>query len=316
MINKDIKYKITVNVVYNDFTILYNNEEEMKIMNVDREILKIVNFIEGYVQEDEVVVIPISGGIDSDVTARLCCKALGKERIKLFIIKDDLEKKFIENARKLAEELKVSLTEISLEGKSLELMQILEKSEKDNVFNAKSVLEVGKAKCAYRSAIISCYQDKGYVIAGCTNRTEYELGFFVTFGDNLANFKPIQHLYKHEVIELANALGTDKQVIKQPPSAGFWEGQEDLEDIAYWIVNRGPILRQREFSMEEIERAENMKNRLNWEKIDTCLSLIKKEKEVKEITKITNLPEDMIEDIMEVIKKAKKYKSREILISL
>ena len=287
------------------------------MMNVDIEILKIINFIKEYVEDDEIVVIPISGGIDSDVTARLCHKALGKERIKLFIIEEnELEKKFIYNATKLAEDLNIKLTEISLKGKSVELMQILEKSDKDTIFNSNSALEVGKAKCSYRAAILSCYQDKGYVIAGCTNRTEYELGFFVTFGDNLANFKPIEHLYKHEVIELANALGTSKDVINQPPSAGFWKNQEDLEDIAYWIVNKGPILRQKKFSNEEIEMAENIKNVLNWEKLDTCLLMIRENKDIKEISNITKMSEHIIEDIVEVVKKAKKYKNREILISL
>lgn len=287
------------------------------MINVDIEILKIVNFIKEYVEDDEIVVIPISGGIDSDVTARLCYKALGKERVKLFIIEEsELEKKFIYNARKLAKDLDIKLIEIPLQGKSLELMQILERADKDNVFNSNSVLEVGKAKCSYRTTIISCYQDKGYVIAGCTNRTEYELGFFVTFGDNIANFKPIEHLYKHEVIELANTLGTRKEVINQPPSAGFWENQEDLEDIAYWIINKGPILKPRNFSNEEIDKVENIKNVLNWEKIDTCLLMIRENKDIKEIANITGMSESIVEDIVEVVKKAKKYKNREILISL
>lgn len=286
------------------------------MINVDIEILKIVNFIKEYVEGDEIVVIPISGGIDSDVTARLCHKALGKNRIKLFIIEEsELEEKFISNARKLAEDLDIKLTEFPLQGKSLELMKILEKSDK-NTFNSNSVLEVGKAKCSYRTVITSCYQDKGYVIAGCTNRTEHELGFFVTFGDNIANFKPIQHLYKHEIIELANALGTRKEVIKQPPSAGFWKKQEDLEDIAYWIINKGPILKPRNFSDEEIDKAENIKNVLNWEKLDTCLLMIRENKDIKEISNITRMPEYIVTNIVEVVKKAKKYKNRKILISL
>lgn len=287
------------------------------MVDINKEVLRIINFIKKNVENDETVVIPVSGGIDSDVTARLCCKALGKERIKIFIIKEsELEEKFIHNARKLAEDLEVKLTEIPLEGKSLELMQILEKSDKENIFNSSSVLEVGKAKCSYRTAIISCYQDKGYVIAGCTNRTEYEFGFFVTFGDNIANFKPIEHLYKHEVIELAKALGTNKNVINQSPSAGFWEKQEDLEDIAYWIVNKGPILRKRKFSTEEIERAERIKNILSWEKLDTCLVMIREGKCIKEIANIIDISENIVENIVEVVKKAKKYKNREILISL
>lgn len=287
------------------------------MVDVNIEIQKIINFIKKYVECDETVVIPISGGIDSDVTARLCCKALERKRLKLFIVEEtELDKRFVYNARKLAEDLNVELTEIPLRGKSLELMQILEKSDHDNIFHSNSVLEVGKLKASYRTAITSCYQDKGYVIAGCTNRTEYELGFFVAFGDNLANFKPIEHLYKHEVIELANALGTSKDVINQQPSAGFWENQEDLEDIAYWIINKGPILRPRKFSNKEIKMAENIKNILNWEKLDTCLLLIRKNKEIKEIVNITGISEYIVRDIAEVVKKAKKYKNREILVSL
>ena len=149
---------------------------------METEIQRIVNFIREYMQEDEKVVIPVSGGIDSDVVARLCCRALGKERIKLFtVIDDNMERKFLINARNLAKDLEISLTEISLGKRNIELIQILEKAEKDKIFNSNSLLDSNKIKCSMRSTIISCYQDKGYIIAGCSNRTEYELGFFVTF---------------------------------------------------------------------------------------------------------------------------------------
>lgn len=149
---------------------------------METEITRIVKFIREYMQEDEKVVIPVSGGIDSDVVARLCCRALGKDKIKLFIVTDNnMERKFLKNARNLAKDLEVSLTEIPLEERNIELIQILEKAEKDKIFNSKSLLDSNKIKCSMRSTIISCYQDKGYIIAGCTNRTEYELGFFVTF---------------------------------------------------------------------------------------------------------------------------------------
>ncbi len=149
---------------------------------METEIQRIVDFIREYMQEDEKVIIPVSGGIDSDVVARLCCRALGKDKIKLFMVTDNnMERKFLTNARNLAKDLEVSLTEIPLEERNIELIQILEKAEKDKIFNSKSLLDSNKIKCSMRSTIISCYQDKGYIIAGCTNRTEYELGFFVTF---------------------------------------------------------------------------------------------------------------------------------------
>lgn len=112
------------------------------MLDVNIEILKIIDSIKEYVEDDEIVVIPVSGGIDFDVTARLCYRALGKERIKLFLIKEhNFEKKFILHAKKLAENLKVELTEIPFRGKSLELMKILEKADKDHIFHADSVLE-------------------------------------------------------------------------------------------------------------------------------------------------------------------------------
>lgn len=149
---------------------------------METEIQRIVDFIREYMQEDERVVIPVSGGIDSDVVARLCCRALGKDKIKLFIVTDEnIERKFLINAKNLAKDLEVSLTEIPLGKRNIELIKILEEAEKDKIFNSKSLLDSNKIKCSMRSTIISCYQDKGYIIAGYTNRTEYELGFFVTF---------------------------------------------------------------------------------------------------------------------------------------
>lgn len=149
---------------------------------METEIQRIVDFIREYMQEDEKVVIPVSGGIDSDVVASLCCRALGKDKIKLFIVTDEnIERKFLINAKNLAKDLEVSLTEIPLGKRNIELIKILEEAEKDKIFNSKSLLDSNKIKCSMRSTIISCYQDKGYIIAGCTNRTEYELGFFVTF---------------------------------------------------------------------------------------------------------------------------------------
>ena len=149
---------------------------------METEIQRIVDFIREYMQEDEKVIIPVSGGIDSDVVARLCCRALGKDKIKLFIVTDEnIERKFLKKKKNLAKDLEVSLTEIPLGKRNIELIKILEEAEKDKIFNSKSLLDSNKIKCSMRSTIISCYQDKGYIIAGCTNRTEYELGFFVTF---------------------------------------------------------------------------------------------------------------------------------------
>ena len=136
------------------------------------------------------------------------------------------------------------------------------------------------------------------------------------FGDNLANFKPIEHLYKTDVIKIARLLNSRDEVINQSPSAGFWKNQEDLEDIAYWIINEGPIIIPKQFNDIEISQAEEITKKLSWEKLDMCLKMIRKDKDIKNIVRIIELPIEIINGIIEITKKAKKYKSRKILVSL
>ena len=136
------------------------------------------------------------------------------------------------------------------------------------------------------------------------------------FGDNLANFKPIEHLYKTDVIKIARLLNSRDEVINQSPSAGFWENQEDLEDIAYWIINEGPIIVPKQFNDMEIARAEKIAKKLSWKKLDMCLKMISKEDDIENIVRTVELPIEIINGIVEITKKAKKYKSREILVSL
>ena len=136
------------------------------------------------------------------------------------------------------------------------------------------------------------------------------------FGDNLANFKPIEHLYKTDVIKIARLLNSRDEVINQSPSAGFWENQEDLEDIAYWIINEGPILIPKQFNDMEIAQAEKIAKKLSWKKLDMCLKMISKEEDIENIVRTVELPIEIINGIVEITKKAKKYKSREILVSL
>ena len=57
-----------------------------------------------------------------------------------------------------------------------------------------------------------------YAVAGTPNRLEYEQGFFVKNGDGAADFKPIAHLYKAQVYQLAAHLGVPEEIRRRPPT--------------------------------------------------------------------------------------------------
>lgn len=224
-----------------------------------------------------------------------------------------MEEKFHRQAAALAAQLGVHLAEIHLENINRILIGALEEGEENGLFRLDTLLDPAKAKCSLRSAVLSCYQDKGFLIAGTTNKTEKMLGFFLTFGDNLANFKPLAHLYKTEVREIAKAVGTAPDVMEQEASAGFWEGQTDAEDLAYWIINRGPILAPRDFTDEEIARAQTMAPDLTPEKVDAILLLYEDGKTEEEAATEAAVSREIAEGIYSIVKKARKYKSRTIM---
>ena len=56
-------------------------------------------------------------------------------------------------------------------------------------------------------------------------------GFFVKLGDGAADIKPIAHLYKSQVYQLAEYLGVPAQVRKRPPTTdtySLYQGQDEF----------------------------------------------------------------------------------------
>lgn len=279
--------------------------------------LRIINFICEYVGNNEPICVLVSGGLDSDVTARLCSEAVGAERIRLvFILQDGLEERYRNNVKLLAKDLGVRLDEIDLRGLNIELIKAVEQGSPD-LFDSKSLLDPNRAKCSLRTAVISSYQDKEFLIAGASNRTEIELGFFMPFGDNMAHFKPIAHLYKTQVIQLAMDIGCRQEVIEQSPSAAFWKNQEDLVDLSYWIINRAPIMgKERKFTDEDDRKMESIRRELTQEAIDTVLYALYSGYDIKTSAKLSGLNIEYVDALRDITYAAKKNKTRPLLQSI
>ncbi|MCI8682979.1 MAG: NAD(+) synthase [Lachnospiraceae bacterium] len=277
-------------------------------------ITEIINFINDYVNEDEKIVVAVSGGLDSDVVARLCVKAVGNNRVKIFmVLQDDMDERHIHNALKLAADLNMDLPFIDMRNLNTEIIERLSEGDSSEGFNVNSLLETARAKCSLRTVLLSSYQEKGYIVAGTSNKTEIELGFFLPFGDNIAHFKPIAHLYKSEVKEIAKELGTNEEVLKQPASAGFWKDQEDLEDIAYWIYYKGPIPAGTQFNDEDDKKVMGIKQKLTTAIIDDCIKAVLSGEEINEISVQLNVDINIIEGIESILKISQIKKKRELL---
>ena len=284
----------------------------------DKEIDRILSFIKEYILPDDKICVFASGGLDSDVVAHLCSMAVGAERVKLvFVQQDGLEEKYLANVKKLAYKLKTSLDVVDLRGINMDFILRAERGNSE-LFSADYLLDINRVKCSLRTALMSCYQDKGYVIAGASNRSEIELGFFLPLGDNIAHFKPIAHLYKTQVKKLAEIIGCNKDVIMQAPSAAFWPGEEDLLDLAYWLINGKPITGQnaRLFSTSEDRKAESIYKSLSQKKLDLALLAISNGEDDDSVHRLSAFPLQYIPALRSIVAYASMYKSRQLMVDM
>jgi NAD+ synthase len=72
-----------------------------------------------------------------------------------------------------------------------------------------------------------------YAVSGTPNRLEYDQGFFVKNGDGAADFKPIAHLYKTQVYQLAKYLGIPEEISRRPPTTDTYSLSQSQEEFFF-----------------------------------------------------------------------------------
>jgi NAD+ synthase len=72
-----------------------------------------------------------------------------------------------------------------------------------------------------------------YAVCGTPNRLEYDQGFFVKLGDGAADAKPIAHLYKSQVYQLAECLGVPEEIRMRPPTTDTYSMPQSQEEFYF-----------------------------------------------------------------------------------
>lgn len=72
-----------------------------------------------------------------------------------------------------------------------------------------------------------------YAVIGTPNLLEYDQGFFVKNGDGAADVKPIAHLYKSQVYQLAEYLGVPEEVRRRPPTTDTYSLAQTQEEFYF-----------------------------------------------------------------------------------
>lgn len=113
-----------------------------------------------------------------------------------------------------------------------------------------------------------------FVVLGTPNRLEFDQGFFVKNGDGSADIKPIAHLYKSQVYQLAEALGVPKEIRSRPPTTDTYSMPQSQEEFYF---------------------------SLPYDRMDLCLYAVDHDVPASEVATAMDLSEEQIERVFQDI---------------
>ncbi len=72
-----------------------------------------------------------------------------------------------------------------------------------------------------------------YAVIGTPQRNEHDQGFFVKYGDGAMDVKPIGHLYKSQVYQLAEHLNVLEEIRTRPPTSDTYSAGSTQEEFFF-----------------------------------------------------------------------------------
>jgi len=206
----------------------YEVERGDKISLNYNEISTVVKeFIKTYIKNSNSkgVVIGLSGGIDSAVTAVLCKQILGKSSVKCVFLPDNATPELdIEH-----KDLIVKKFDLNCETK--DITNLIQES-KNYCIKKPDKMALANIKARARMMIIYEYANiSKSIVCGTSNKSEILLGYFTKYGDGGVDIMPIGDIFKTHVYELASSLKIPKEIINKPPTAGLIKGQTDKKEL-------------------------------------------------------------------------------------
>ncbi|WP_049982284.1 NAD+ synthase [Halorubrum sp. BV1] len=184
------------------------------------------------------VVVAMSGGLDSTVTAALAVEALGSENVYGLILPcNKIGAPHARDAEALADALGIDHDTVHLQPLFAQFGAVAPERfglHDDPVRSGNAIARL-RMTMAYLAANAT-----NRLVCGTGNRSERLLGYVTKYGDGAADLLPLGHLYKTDVRALAAEIDVPQFVVEKPPTAGFLPGQRDEDDLGapYETIDR------------------------------------------------------------------------------
>jgi len=190
------------------------------------------------------VVIGLSGGLDSALTATIAADALGAENVLTIALPSEHSTTHsLDDARDLAQRLEVELLEIPI----AEIYRSFTREAYATLKSEDEGLAEENLQARIRGMLLMFVSNRyGHLVLATGNKSEMACGYATLYGDMVGAFALLKDVYKTEVYELARLRNSSSKVIPdniltKPPSAELRPDQKDTDSLpAYEVLD--PIL--------------------------------------------------------------------------
>src|SRR2546421_453597 len=193
----------------------------------------------------EQVVLGLSGGIDSSLTAAVAVDALGKDNVIGVLMPSRFtSRESLEDAEQLAEALGIRTLTVPIEKPVEAYGAVLA----DVFAGTQPGLAEENIQARIRGNALMALSNKfGWMVLTTGNKSELATGYCTLYGDMAGGFSVLKDIVKTTVYELAryrNSLDGEvipRRVLEKAPSAELREGQRDADSLPPYEV-LDPIL--------------------------------------------------------------------------
>jgi NAD+ synthase len=212
------------------------------------------------------VVLGLSGGIDSALSAAVAVDALGHERVRCVMMPSRYTaQESLDDAEECAQLLNVSYETIPIE----RAVDIFADTLRPLFAGRAADTAEENIQSRIRGLILMALSNKfGPMVLTTGNKSEMSVGYATLYGDMCGGYNVLKDIYKMEVFALARwrngavptgALGPPgrvipERIITKPPSAELRAGQTDQDSLPPYEILDGILecLVEKEMSFEEV----------------------------------------------------------------
>ena len=229
------------------------------------------------------VVLGLSGGIDSALTAALCAEALGPARVHCVSMPSRYSSDATRgDAQRLAESLGIDFREIAIEP----MVEAYAGALADAFEGRDTDLTEENLQARIRGTLLMALSNKfGWLVIATGNKSELSVGYSTLYGDLAGGFALIKDVYKTDVFRLSKWLNERAgrelipgSIIDRAPTAELRADQRDEDSLppypkldrvleAYVELDRSrEELSQDGFDADVVERALSMIDRAEYKR--------------------------------------------------